>query len=827
MTNLQFNLTIKDAIMLHLLQFSKYQDEFEAPYAITQPGIADIIGIRRSHASNVIKGLKAKDYVNERTSHVENIPRKRKIYFLTQNGLDYTLKLRDNLENKNVTLIVGKGQTKILNLSEVNPYLSTQVPLVQLLKLISTEGHLEADSVFKFEKIGVATPPVAKSVNYIDNMTQPARFVGREQELKQIKEWLAAELPRIIVITGIPGIGKTTLAAKVIEDSIIESESNLFWYRFHEWDTLRATLRELGEFLSQLGRKKLKFYLEREPNIELPEAKKLLEVDLKNLNLLMVFDDLQKIMPDIQQLFSMCVELLAREENSKINIIVLSRDTVGFYDRRDVALKKFVAELELQGLDSNASKKLFELEDLEGSNFNEIYQVTEGHPLTLELIAIHMTSKNGPSSKLTLSELFKEHHDLNKYLRDEIFSTLSKPEKKLLDMISVFRYPVFSEAFFIDTTIDHECIDALVDKSLLQETTSGYDVHELIREFFYRRLTPHLIAQYHTMAARFYNSQLEERSLADAGDLIHIAQAALEAQHHYLQGGNYENAAALVVEHAEGLISKGFTEELNSILNQLKPEVIPENIWAELLIHKGHVLTVNGQWDNALDHYQNSLELCAKLGDHCGLARAHNASGAIYFHKGNLKKAMEFYKKGLEYAEAEKDDQKRAKLYSNIALVHWRNGELERARELMRKSLFLAEKLGDQQGIARSYNNLGIIYWEQQEYDDAIEAYKKSLRLSEILGDKHTITILYNNLGEAYKLKGMVKRAEEFYRKSLELSTELGFKWQIAEVYCNLGELYKGSDPEKSKEYLRSALELYTTLGAKREVEKLRRIMEN
>ncbi|MCK5559288.1 MAG: tetratricopeptide repeat protein, partial [Thermoplasmata archaeon] len=444
-----------------------------------------------------------------------------------------------------------------------------------------------------------------------------------------------------------------------------------------------------------------------------------------------------------------------------------------------------------------------------------------------ELIAIHMTSKNGPSSKLALSELFKEHHDLNKYLRAEIFSGLSKPEKKLLDMISVFRYPVFSEAFFIDTAIDHECIDALVDKSLLQETTSGYDAHELIREFFYRRLTPHLIAQYHTEAAKYYNSQLEERRLADAGDLIHIAQAALEAQHHHLQAGNYENAAALVVEHAEGLISKGFTEELNSNLTRIQPEVIPENVWAELLIHKGHILTVNGQWDNALSCYQNSLEICDKLGDHCGLARAYNGSGAIYFHKGNLDKAMEFYQKGLECSEAEKDEQNSSKLYSNIALVHWRNGELARAQELMRKSLFLAEKLGDRQGIARSYNNLGIIYWEQQEYDDAIVAYKKSLKLSEILGDKHTITILYNNLGEAYKLKGMVKRAEEFYRKSLELSTELGFKWQIAEVYCNLGELYKGSDPEKSKEYLRAALELYTALGAKREVEKVRQIMKN
>ena len=61
--------------------------------------------------------------------------------------------------------------------------------------------------------------------------------------------------------------------------------------------------------------------------------------------------------------------------------------------------------------------------------------------------------------------------------------------------------------------------------------------------------------------------------------------------------------------------------------------------------------------------------------------------------------------------------------------------------------------------------------------------------------------------------------------KSLDLSEDLGFKWQIAEVNCNLGILHKDSDNNKSKEHLDTALELYTTLGAKREVEKVKGIM--
>ena len=137
----------------------------------------------------------------------------------------------------------------------------------------------------------------------------------------------------------------------------------------------------------------------------------------------------------------------------------------------------------------------------------------------------------------------------------------------------------------------------------------------------------------------------------------------------------------------------------------------------------------------------------------------------------------------------------------------------------------LAESLNDLQGIARAHNNLGIIYWEQRNIDVAITEYNKSLQLSQELGDKQTITSLYDNIGEAYRLKGEEKTAERYYLKSLALAEELGFKWQIAEANCNLGILYKNINKNKSKKYLKAALDLYRTLGAKREEEKVKKIM--
>ena len=837
MTLTQFNLTVQDGIILHLLNYSNCQDEFEVPFDVTQPGIARALGIRRSHVSYEMKGLKAKCMVDERIAHIRNIPRKRKIYFLTPEGKNYTRKILANVEQKSVLLKDIKGETETVKLSEINKHLSKQIPILQLMLLTSSDGVIETSKIEEFEKLGKSSEFIVttqhKPVHFIDNMAQPMRFIGRVAEQKQIKTWISAERTRIIVIKGIPGIGKTTLAAKIVDECAKEGHKCVFWFRAHEWDTLRGTLSELAEFLAQNGAQKLKFYLEHESNIELPDLHKLLAADLGGRNILMVFDDFQKISKNLKQLFSMFVELLALDRLENVNVLVLTRGATGFYDRREVAINKLVAELELIGLDSDESKELLNIDYIKNSDFKKIYSITEGHPLSIELIGIHIakrmeSTKSGKmTTHLDLNELFKDQHDINKYLHEEIFQRLSDDEKMLLSRISVFRYPVPPDAFFINNDLDYECIDALAGKSLLHETTSGFDQHELIKEFFYHRLTPQQKVKHHSEAANYYSSELNNSEPIPGTEQSLTANAIIEAQYHNLRAGNFENVAKLVVSHGDTLISKGYTEELNAILTELVPEKVSEETWPELMIHKGHILGVTGKWDSALSCYQDSLKCYEEREDTCGQARANNAIGGIYYRKGNLKKAMEFFKNGLKLAEGENDEENCSKLYSNIALVHWGNGAMDTAIKVIRKSLSLSEKLEDKRGIARAHNNLGIIYWEQHKFDEAISEYDQSLKLSEELGDKQTIAILFDNLGEAYRMKGEKQRAKEYYQKSLELSVDLGFKWQIAEVNRNLGLLNRDTDKAKSKDFLNTALELYTALGAKLKVEKVKELMRN
>ena len=60
--------TVEEKICLHLLDFVNLRDEFILPEEISQKGIADVIQVKRGHASVALISLKKKDLVEERVS---------------------------------------------------------------------------------------------------------------------------------------------------------------------------------------------------------------------------------------------------------------------------------------------------------------------------------------------------------------------------------------------------------------------------------------------------------------------------------------------------------------------------------------------------------------------------------------------------------------------------------------------------------------------------------------------------------------------------------------------------------------------------------------
>lgn len=96
--------TIGERIVLHLAQYSKFKESFDAPLEVSQDGIAEALRISRAHAAIELKKLKEVDDVTEKTAHIRRGPSKRKVYYLTETGEKRAKNLKEFVEEEGIDI---------------------------------------------------------------------------------------------------------------------------------------------------------------------------------------------------------------------------------------------------------------------------------------------------------------------------------------------------------------------------------------------------------------------------------------------------------------------------------------------------------------------------------------------------------------------------------------------------------------------------------------------------------------------------------------------------------------------------------------------------
>ena len=181
-------LTVGQRVLLHLSRFTGLISEYEVPGDMTQEGIAKACGISRSHAAVEIKRLREKGLLMEELRHIKGGKTRRKVYFLTEDGI--------------------REKLAVLKFAEENGIdLSAQAP----------------------EKAG-----------------NERVFVGRERELAALGEWMNNGRERVLNLYGPAGIGKSTLLREFGE----RGDIMVFIHEIREIDSLRAVILHLADFLA-------------------------------------------------------------------------------------------------------------------------------------------------------------------------------------------------------------------------------------------------------------------------------------------------------------------------------------------------------------------------------------------------------------------------------------------------------------------------------------------------------------------------------------------------------------------------------------------------
>jgi tetratricopeptide (TPR) repeat protein len=108
-----------------------------------------------------------------------------------------------------------------------------------------------------------------------------------------------------------------------------------------------------------------------------------------------------------------------------------------------------------------------------------------------------------------------------------------------------------------------------------------------------------------------------------------------------------------------------------------------------------------------------------------------------------------------------------------LGIVFQLRGEYEQALDWYRQSLAIAEELGDRAGVAASYHQLGRLAQEQGDYDRAFDWYRQALTIQAELGDRAGMARSYGQLGILFTETGRPAEGLTWTLRSLRIHARL------------------------------------------------------
>ena len=219
-----------------------------------------------------------------------------------------------------------------------------------------------------------------------------------------------------------------------------------------------------------------------------------------------------------------------------------------------------------------------------------------------------------------------------------------------------------------------------------------------------------------------------------------------------------------------------------------------------------------GEVQEATFYYQQALATCPVEDEQEKSVIIHNLA-TLYANQGEIDQAIALFQQSLEITEKTGDVQTKAATLHQLAILYANQGEIDQAITLYQQSLELKEKIGDVQGKAATLHNLAGIYANQGEIDQAIALYQQSLEITEKIGDVKTKASTLHCLAVIYANQGEIEQAIALYQQSLEIEEKIGNVQGKAMTLWWLGHIANGQgNPEQALIYLQESFEILQRL---------------
>ena len=748
-----------ERILLHLSDLDKFRDDPDVPMGASQEGIAQKLDTQIFNASRSLSSLESDGLVFDRLAHVRGAPKRRRAYFLTEKGKAAAHAIRTDI-GKRAIVIEHSGKTQELTVDDAARKLTSLIGrTVSLSEVAEKAREFEVVLSSSLAGPGEETPAFSKEcVLRSHGRPKVEVFFGRDQELKALLEAMHGSSTPAILIWGMPGIGKSTLASKLFDELV--GKHSLFWYSFHEWETEASFLNVLTEFLIASGRTSASNSLRHghsSSDMFLP-----LLNDLSGCDAVLFLDDIQKPTRDLSSLLSVIVEAVKSSSTSKV--VLISRSVPTFFSKTETGHMS----LELAGIDRDSAWKF--AQSLNAKDSIRLVDESHGHPLLLTLMA-----RGGISAA---------KGDVISFIEREVYSSLSEKERHVLELLSIFRHPVPIDALGDG---EYKTISSLRKRALVVEQEDGVWTHDLLRDFFVSRLGVEAKESLHRNAASY--------CMAKEG-----IEWSLEALYHSVEGRDWAGAAKISISHAVDL-AKEFPQETLTLLFRMDIEALTGKDRTELLFVRGQLNEAVGGLEVALADFEASLKLLGSEPDAPRRAIVLETVAKLQSQVQRWTESVATHEKALRIYEKANDKEGQSREWANIGSVLRKKGDIEKAREAYNKALSLSTMDEDRPSQAASLNNLGLLDWDEGRFRDAETHMTESVKLAHAVKDHAGEARGLENLGNLFRAEGKLSDAakillesSEAYKRAGEVMDFKRLQASSAEVMGALGRHREGID---------------------------------
>ena len=727
----------------------------------------------------------------------------------------------------------------------------------------------------------------AKSVSkpVISNQTLPAIPVwhGRENLLKTLQEALQEPMLRILVLMGQGGIGKTSLAVKLLE-AIQGDYEQTYFLKVQEG----SSFDDLATLV--LGDLRVNCKTDDESICAIANL-------FSKQRCLLVLDELEKILKAgersaVAEGWGKLLNTFANNQHNS-HIILTSRELpADLADQRGYEIDPMLVRVEtVLGVNQEASVAILRDRRLKDSkeDLEWVAQRVDGNVFLLSQLA---------SLAIKYQMNLRQHPELvtknsDRILKEQL-ARQGEAARDLLRRMCVLREVIDIEGLtflrlyaeearfenamaagkpveFTDKELDETeaIIEQLTATCLVQKRYNKkflYDLHRITIDFL-QNAYKDSVTDFMEIAYRFYCTGKAINNPQSIDDLLPI----IEAQHFAFQLGKYREAINFVFRDLESYLRLwGHWNQLRDIYDEISPYIenyvnesekptclckigishrdlgnvndakndfqialeISEKISSELDIAYALECLVDiedkqGNWDTAKRMIHQSLQIREKYGESNEMASSLLLLADNERKRGNWDIAEEAANRALSQFDKFNNRAGVAMSWEMLGDIDRNRGSLDSSETLYKKALSLFKELGDLFKIARSCSVLGDIERERGNWNEAESLYEQALQLRRQMGARRGVVICIESLGQNELGRGNLKKAEQLLKQSLSEMELLGMAWHIGSANNELAILEKKrGNISAAQEYYKKSNEIFTRLGAIKYLERCKRRWE-